>query len=168
MPADPPSSVVIEGADTDDIDALTDRWIKLASDQRCHGSHLRVRENRLRIREMMVQHVVTDTALIARREGTIVGFITFGAEVERFQQDVTRGIIHNVYVRESDRNEGIGGALLGAAEAALEAEGVDVVALQTMAKNDAARAFYRRHGYAAHRIELEKPINEGTLTTNDG
>jgi len=31
-----------------------------------------------------------------------------------------------------------------------------VVALETMADNEAARRFYRRHGYEPHRIELER------------
>ncbi len=163
-----PDDVEIEPADTDDVDALADLWVELAVDQRRHGSHLRSTENRSRIRETIVQHVVTETALVARRPGSITGFVTFGLERGHFRQDVTRGIIYNIYVRDSARGEGIGSALLSAAEDSIEARGADVIALESMAENDSAQEFYRRHGYTPHRIELEKPINGDTLTTDDG
>jgi ribosomal protein S18 acetylase RimI-like enzyme len=163
-----PADVTIEPADSSDTTALTELWIDLAADQRRHGSHLLAEPNRSAIREAMLQHVVGETALVARRDGAIVGFITFGVESERYRQDVSRGIIHNVYVRDNDRGQGIGGELLSEAEAILRAEAVDAVGLQAMAANDDARRFYRRHGYEPHRVELEKPINNDTQIPNDG
>ena len=123
----------------------------------------------------MLQHAVTDTVLVARDidegkttdDGEPVGFITFGRESEEYTQDVARGIVHNIYVREGDRGVGVGTALLSAVERILGERGADAVALQAMAANEAARRFYRRNGYEAHRVELEKPLESDSLTTDD-
>lgn len=160
----PPGDVTISSADTDDADRLADLWVALAADQRRHGSHLEAEANREAIHETMLRHVVTDTVRLAERDGAVVGFVTFGAESGRYGQGVVRGTVHNVYVRPADRSEGIGSALLAAAERELASQGVEVVALEAMARNDAARSFYERHSYAPHRIELEKPINDDALS----
>ena len=170
---DAPAGYVIDAADTDDADLMADRWVDLAADQRAYGSHLRPADNRDRIHETMLQHVVTDTALVAREDAPddgapLVGFVTFGRESEAYNQDAARGIVHNLYVRPSDRRQGVGSALLAAAETRLEARGVNAVALESMADNGAARSFYCRRGYAPHRVELEKPLESDTLTTDDG
>ncbi|WP_299237063.1 GNAT family N-acetyltransferase [Natronomonas sp.] len=164
--SDRPTDVAIEAAGGDDVTALVDLWLDLAADQRRHGSHLRTSENRPVIHETMVRHVVADTALLARRGDAVVGFVTFAVETGRYEQDRSRGVIHNVYVRPSDRDDGIGTALLEAAEADLASRGVDAVSLQAMARNEPARRFYSRRGYTAHRIELEKPINDGSEGTD--
>ena len=160
--------MTVELAKSDDATALTDLWIDLAADQRRYGSHLLPDANRPVVRETMLRHVVTETALVARRDGTIAGFVTFSVEAEQYQQDVSRGVVHNVYVQPTHRNEGIGHGLLVEAEAILQERSVDVVSLQAMAANDEARRFYRRHDYEPHRIELEKPINSDTQRPNNG
>jgi len=172
-----PAGYVIEAADTDDADVMADQWVALSNDQQTYGSHLRAAANRDRIHETMLQHVVTDTALVARRSAddadaggdqpAVVGFVTFGRETGSYSQDVARGIVHNLYVASEHRRVGVGSALLTAAEARLAARGVDVVALEAMATNDAARAFYRHHGYDPHRVELERTLESDTLTTDD-
>jgi ribosomal protein S18 acetylase RimI-like enzyme len=162
VPPEIPTNVTIETADRDDLDRLVDLWVDLATDQRRYGSHLVPAENRSVIHKAMVQHVMTDSVLVARRDGNIVGFVTFETESGRYRQDVTRGVVHNIYVQENHRNEGIGYALLRASEAELGTRSVDVVSLQAMAGNDRARRFYREYGYTPHRIELEKPINGDT------
>ena len=167
--AETPPGYAVEPADTDDADVMAELWVDLATGQRDHGSHLLAEPNRDRIHETMLQHVVTDTALVARADGgSLAGFVTFGRESEAYDQDAARGIVHNLYVRPADRSNGIGSALLAAAEDRLAALGVDAVALESMAENEAARRFYGRHGYAPHRIELEKPLESDTLTTDDG
>lgn len=168
MAEEPPTEVTIDPADGDDVEALVGLWIDLAADQRRHGSHLVAEENRPAIRETMLQHVVTDTALVARRDGTIIGFVTFDVESGRYRQDVSRGIVNNIYVRDDDQSEGIGHELLAAVEAKFDEIGVDVVSLRAMAANDGALQFYRQQGYEPHRIELEKPINSDTQRSNDG
>ena len=171
--ADAPAGYGIDAAVTDDADLMADRWVDLAADQREYGSHLRPADNRDRVHETLLQHVVTDTALVARAVdadapgAAVVGFVTFGRETGGYAQDVDRGIVHNIYVAPDHRRAGLGSALLSAAERTLAARGVEAVALEAMATNAAARAFYRAQGYEPHRVELEKPLENDTLTTND-
>lgn len=168
MSNEQPTDVTIEPAESDDVAELVELWIDLATDQRRYGSRLRPTANRPVVREAMARRAVSETALLARRNGTALGFVTFELRTGRYRQDAVRGLIDNLYVRAGDRNDGIGGALLARAETELEARGADTVSLQVMARNDDAERFYRRHGYGQHRIELEKPINGDTENTNDG
>lgn len=94
-------------------------------------------------------------------EGPIRGFVSATVESGTYEQDVTRGVVDNLYVEPDARDRGVGGDLLAAAEAALDDAGVDTVALEVMADNAAARRFYERHGYAPHRVELEKQVSGG-------
>lgn len=167
MAPDLPADVAVEFANSLNADDIADLWVDLAKDQRQHGSNLLPEPNRTRVHETMLKHVVTNTALVARRGDDVVGFVTFGPESERFQQDVTRGIVHNIYVQEDYRGEGIGTALLSTAEETLVDRGVDTLSLQAMAANEAARSFYRRHGYEPHRVEFEKSAESDSLTTDD-
>jgi ribosomal protein S18 acetylase RimI-like enzyme len=97
-------------------------------------------------------------------DGEIVGFVTFGVETGRYDLDATRGVVQNVFVVPERRDEGVGSGLLEAAERRLADAGTDVVTLEVMADNDAARRFYRRHGYSSHRVEMEKSVESDTLT----
>lgn len=87
------------------------------------------------------------------------GFVMFSVESGRYGQDVSRGVVDNLYVRPGARDRGIGAELLAAAERTLREAGVDAVSLDAMAGNEGARRFYRRHGYAPHRIEYEKELD---------
>jgi ribosomal protein S18 acetylase RimI-like enzyme len=90
----------------------------------------------------------------------IVGFVMYGPETGSYEQSVDRGIVENVFVHPDHRDRGIGTALLDAAERALVESGVDTIALEVMAANDAARRFYARRGYRPHRLELEVPAED--------
>lgn len=158
----------IERPAPDEVETLADLWIDLAAGQRAHGSHFLAEENRARIREAMAGHALNDGLLVARLRGStrtadpegnaIGGFAMFSLESGKFRQDVTRGVVHNIYVREDHRGEGVGAALLAHAEDALRDRGADVVALEVLADNTAARRFYCRHGYEPYRVELEKEL----------
>nr|WP_284063341.1 GNAT family N-acetyltransferase [Halobaculum sp. SYNS20] len=161
----------------DDVETVADLWVRLADGQRSHGTHLAAAENRPAAADAAARAVVTGGLVVARAsapdpdesgadaglpdEGSrgVVGFVTFGIESGRYDLDVTRGAVYNLFVREGYRDGGVGAELLAAAESALADEGVDVVALEAMAANRDARRFYERHGYDAHRIELEKPVD---------
>lgn len=149
----------IERPDTDAADELADLWVALARGQRAHGSHLLSAENRARIREAIGRHIVTGGLLVARDGDDIVGFVMFSPETNEYEQDVTRGVIHNIYVRETHRGAGVGADLLAAAEDALRERGTDAVTLEVMADNEDARRFYRSRGYTPHRVEMEKPLD---------
>jgi ribosomal protein S18 acetylase RimI-like enzyme len=144
-------------ADSDDIDRIVDLWIALAEGQRSYGSHLRSEANRTKIRETIARRIVSDRLLVAR-DGEIQGFVMFRTEAERYVQDHSRGIVENLYVAEGNRGQGIGSALLAAAEEQLQDSGAVSIALEVMVDNERARAFYRDQGYDQHRVELEKDL----------
>ncbi|MDS0258839.1 GNAT family N-acetyltransferase [Haloarcula sp. S1CR25-12] len=147
---------------TELTDRLTDMWVELARDQRTYGSHLLGPENRAAIRETVVQRIITENLLVARRNGALVGFVMFTVEHGRYEQDISPGLVENLYVVPAARRAGIGSALLRAAEERLAADGATVIQLEAMADNDAARQFYAAHGYTPHRLELEKSTENDT------
>jgi ribosomal-protein-alanine N-acetyltransferase len=57
-------------------------------------------------------------------------------------------------VRPDHRRRGVGGALLDAVRAAGQSVGIELVALDVWSFNDAARAFFQRHGFAAYNERL--------------
>ncbi|WP_430505436.1 N-acetyltransferase family protein [Haloparvum sp. PAK95] len=159
-------------ATTDDVDAIVDLWVDLASDQRQHGSHVRADPSRGAVRETVGRQVVTGYVTVARDDDAVAGFVMASIDRGGYDQDVTRGVVNAIYVRPEFRDDGVGGELLRAAERTLAEAGADVVALEAMAANEDARRFYRTHGYEPHRVELEKPLDErakgGTESGTDG
>lgn len=149
--------VEIQAADTGDADALVDMWLALADGQRQYGSHIPAEPNRTQIRESILRHITGEHLLLARAD-QLCGFVMFTVEQGSFEQDVTRGIVENLYVRPDSRGEGIGSELLSRAEQRLGDRGVDTVALNVMADNERARQFYRERGYDPQRLELEKSV----------
>lgn len=163
----------IDTPDRDEADHLTDLWVALARGQHDHGSHLAAETNRTPIHESLSQHIVTGGVLVARtdtddreddeenhNDSDIVGFIMFTTRTGRYEETVSAGIIENLYVVPDYRGEGIGSALLTAAEESLESNGVEIITLDVMAANGAARRFYARHGYDTHRVTMAKRESE--------
>ncbi|MDB2223520.1 GNAT family N-acetyltransferase [Halorubrum ezzemoulense] len=159
----------IEPATTDDVDPVTDMWVALAAGQREYGATLRGEANRATVREWVAQSVVTGDLLVARDPEAAaeadagdpdpVGFVGFSLERGDYDRDAVRGTVSNLFVRPDRRGEGIGAALLDAAERALVEAGADRVALEALADNDRARAFYTDRGYGLHRVELTKSLD---------
>lgn len=160
-------TVSIEKPPNDAAETLAKMWVELASDQKNVGSHLCAETNLAAAEQTMLGHIVSKTVRIARVDGHIVGFVTYGAESESYQQDVDRGFIFNVFVKAPYRSQGIGTKLLGSAERHLAEMGFDVIALQLLAANDDAERFYNRHGYSPHRLELEKSTESDSLINDD-
>jgi ribosomal protein S18 acetylase RimI-like enzyme len=90
----------------------------------------------------------------------VLGFVTASLATGEFVEASDRGVVRNLYVRPEARGHGIGTALLAVGEAHLAAEGAAVVSLEVLAANEAARRFYRRHGYGLHRVELQRRIDD--------
>lgn len=155
----------IEPAEMGEVDEIADRWVALADGQRAYHSHILPEPNRGAVREGLAGHVVSEGLLVAR-DPEVVGFVSFGPETDGFATDVDRGVVENIFVVPERRGEGIGTALLTAAEDRLREAGADAVSLEVMADNAAARRFYERHGYAPHRVELEKEIGPGESDTD--
>jgi ribosomal protein S18 acetylase RimI-like enzyme len=168
-PAVDPGTVEIAAPETTDAEAIVECWVDLAREQRQHGSDLAAEGNREAINATVLTHIVADEAFVARSasgdgsgEGPILGFVTFEAETGRYEETVDRGIVHNLYVRPPHRDCGIGRRLLERAEAALVDRGVEVLTLDAMAENDAARRFYERAAYECHRVTLRKALESDT------
>lgn len=149
--------VEIHVAGTDDADAVIEMWLALADGQRQYGSHIPAEPNRTQIRESVLRHITGEQLLLARTDHHC-GFVMFTVEQGSFEQDVTRGIVENLYVDPEFRGDGIGSELLAAAEQRLKDQDVDTVALHVMTDNERAREFYQRLGYDPHRLELEKSV----------
>ena len=141
---------------------------------------LRAEANRGTVREWVAQSVVTGELLVARdpdsatetggeggRDPDPVGFVGFSLERGDYERDAVRGTVSNIYVTPERRGEGIGAALLDAAERALEGAGADHVALEALAANDRAREFYADNGYDPHRVELTKPLGDDDGATEE-
>ncbi|WP_281194295.1 GNAT family N-acetyltransferase [Halorubrum sp. F4] len=176
-----PEGPRVTAATVDDVDAVTNLWLELARDQRRHGSTLLASANRNAVREWVARSVVTGELLVARDgdvsdetgdvsdetggEGDgaepIVGFVAFSIEREGYERDRTRGLVSNLFVSPERRGEGIGSALLAAAERELAEAGADAVTLEALADNERARSFYADRGYGLHRVELRKEIDDG-------
>ncbi len=149
-------------ANLSDLDALADLWAELVAGQREHGAHLLADGNRETARDFLGQAVAANNVFVAEVGAETVGFVQFRVESGIYDQSTDRGFVDNVYVRPAHRNRGIGTRLLGAAEDALDARGVERVALSVLAGNGAARRFYERHGYEPHRVELERSLESDT------
>ncbi|MHB9285819.1 GNAT family N-acetyltransferase [Halobacteriales archaeon Cl-PHB] len=157
----------IDVPDTGRVDDIVERWVDLATDQRSHGSHVLPAANRTSIREDVLRHAVSESLLVAREDDKVRGFVMFALESGVYDQDVTRGVIENLFVDPDHRQAGIGAELLSAAEEALVERGADVVALEVLADNAEARRFYREHDYEPHRIEMERALESDTLSRDD-
>lgn len=154
----------IERTTLEDASTIADLWVDLATDQRAHGSHLAAAANRERILDSISHHIADDTLLVARAEEGIVGFVMFSIERRLYVVSATRGTVHNLYVVPERRGEGIGSALLEAAETELAADGADRICLEALVGNEEARRFYENNGYGPHRIEFEKRVETDNST----
>ncbi|SHH68966.1 GNAT family N-acetyltransferase [Halobaculum gomorrense] len=162
------ATVAVDRGTVDDVDAVADLWVDLADGQRAYGTHFEATENRRAAAESVASAASAGGLVVARvaepkggapsTTDEIVGFVSFGLETGRYEQDVRRGVVYNLFVRDPYRDAGVGARLLDTAESTLAASGAHVVALEAMAANRDARRFYEQQGYEPHRVELEKPI----------
>jgi ribosomal protein S18 acetylase RimI-like enzyme len=173
----------IEAADPAEAAAIAELWVALARGQREHDSHLLAGANSTRVRDMVARYAARERLVVARSEdrtdapagtdvarsedrtetpaGTgVVGFVMFRTRSDQYEVDCERGLVENLYVVPECRGQGIGSALLSAAERRLRERGVDAISLEAMAANEPARRFYRRHGYEPHRVEFEKGVDD--------
>ncbi len=149
---------MIETATLDDLDTLVELWITLIETGQTDGSQLRGEANRAIARDQLAGAIVDDRAMVARQNEHIRGFVTVTHDTGIFDCDRSRGRIRNLFVRATDRGNGIGTALLKEAQEQLSEAGVESILVETPAGNTTARAFYHHHGYRPHRIELEKEV----------
>ena len=87
-------------------------------------------------------------ALVAERDGEPVGYAL--AEL----QHPRAGFLHDLYVRPGARGERVAAQLVREVVARLRALGAEVVRLDVMASNTAARAIYERWGFSPEELVL--------------
>jgi ribosomal-protein-alanine N-acetyltransferase len=78
--------------------------------------------------------------IVAEEAGKIVGFILT-------EENPPLAHIITLDVAEAERRHGVGSALLAESERNLAARGVRTILLETAIDNEAAVAFWQRHGY---------------------
>lgn len=152
--------VVIDEPNGDEIERVTDLWVRLASEQREHDSAIRSEQNRSPLREILSAHQVRGGLLVARNETSILGFVSFTVDRGMLATTRRRGTVSNLYVEPSHRGRDIGSRLLSAAERRLADRGVDEVTLEAMAENERARRFYGRAGYEPSRVTLTRSLSQ--------
>jgi diamine N-acetyltransferase len=62
--------------------------------------------------------------------------------------------LHHISVHPDHRRKGVGDALIGAWRAAAEEVGITLLALDVWSFNEAARRFFKRHGFTAYNERL--------------
>lgn len=81
-----------------------------------------------------------ETCFTAKENGKVIGVIIAG-------HDGRRGYIYHTAVLQSERNKGIGTALVENALTALKREGINKVALVVFDRNENGNSFWERKGF---------------------
>jgi ribosomal protein S18 acetylase RimI-like enzyme len=96
--------------------------------------------------------------LIARRNGERAGFLLLLDELPDEVTLLPQGFIAYMAVEPSLRGNGIGAALLAAAEDEARRRGLPYMSLMVTEQNEAARRLYEREGYRTERRLLCKAL----------
>lgn len=102
------------------------------------------------MREDYAAVVAEGRALVARRDGRIVGLLVTSLHSDHL-------LVENVAVAASERGTGLGAALLGTAEGWARAAGVPEVRLYTHERMTENLAYYPRRGY----VETGRRTDDG-------
>ena len=81
-----------------------------------------------------------ESCFVAEKNNTVIGVILCG-------NDGRRGYFHHLAVEVSERNKGVGTALVNAAINALQNEGITKAALVAFSNNKSGNAFWERRGF---------------------
>lgn len=161
------SGARIDGTSLADLDALVPLWQDLVADQRRHGTHIAVERNADNARSWLATRMTFDGVRVAKREDSIVGFVSYELMRDQFERDGTDGVIQNLYVDPSYRDRGIGSRLLERAETILDDRGADRIRLQVLEPNERAAGFYRDRGYRSYRVMYRKTLETDTDNAAD-
>lgn len=152
----------IRRATLDDLDAVYDCWATLLVDQVEYGSLLDPENNNEPGRQLLAEAIADGQVLVAETGEAIAGIVTFQVDRGALRLRTQRGVIDTLFVRDWARGEGIGSALLDAAEGVLVERGCSVVTVEALVENDRGRAFYRDNGYKPHRLVFRREVETNT------
>ena len=98
--------------------------------------------------------------IVAERDAGLVGFICVVTWVRNDSPDdpATFAWVHDVFVHADRRRQGIGAALLAAAEVFVRVRGARELRLGVLDRNEDALAMYRRKGFRDYVRVLTKPL----------
>ena len=97
--------------------------------------------------------------LLAERAGNIIGLLSYSIRPDLYHAGPT-ALIEELVVNSATRGQGIGSALLQAAEDHLRAAGCVEISVSVMPDNQRAIKFYRLHGMIDEAVYLEKHLEE--------
>jgi ribosomal protein S18 acetylase RimI-like enzyme len=95
--------------------------------------------------------------LLAERDGAVVGY-AYGTLEERDWNLLAdeHGVVHDLFVAEEARRNGVGRALLGAMIRELEEAGAPRVLLYTLVTNERAQQLFRATGFRPTLLEMTR------------
>jgi ribosomal protein S18 acetylase RimI-like enzyme len=104
----------------------------------------------------------TGKILVAEADDEVVGFVCVLAQVDSkdvLEKDSQHAYITDLVVLPGHRNEGVGKALLAAAEQYVAGQGGSVLKVDVLAANDVALDLYTSMGYVENEIRLAKRLD---------
>lgn len=90
----------------------------------------------------------TDGTLVHESAGVVTGFASFGACLDPDRANASDLELYAIYVRASDKRQGVGRRLAEKVEADCRERGAGSISLWVLEMNKPARAFYETMGYA--------------------
>ena len=96
-----------------------------------------------------------ETPLIAEIEGRVVGFAAVRVVASIFYA-APHAELTELFVEAPYRRQGVGRALVAAAEALAQAQGADEMVILTGADNEAAKSLYQKMGFTDQELALLK------------
>ena len=158
-------ATIVRG-DATRIDGLEPLWLALREHHGSvteHWGPLRAPEESWRRRREDHVAILEEGGVLflAEEAGRLVGFAICEREEGRsptwaWPKDFLA--IVDLVVFPDHRGNGVGDALIAAAEAEARSLGVDALDLNMAATNDSARRFYERHGFRTDLVTMRKPI----------
>jgi ribosomal protein S18 acetylase RimI-like enzyme len=159
------TAVNVREATTQDLEAVTELWVKLmdfhnALDERVWN---RAPDGRRKFREWM-ESALTDAqraVLVAETEGQSIGFVhAMLKDSPPVVMPRKSGFVTDLVVAAERRRGGTGRRLFRAVEAWCREQGADEVTLTAAVRNEGALAFWRAMGFEPCTYTMSKPLGQ--------
>jgi ribosomal protein S18 acetylase RimI-like enzyme len=101
-----------------------------------------------------------DDVLVFDAGGSVAGYVALGTPT-RLESNRHVVLIRGLAVAAAHRRQGVGRALLAAAEAAARERGARKLTLRVLGTNAAARALYEAYGFVVEGVQREEFLLDG-------